>query len=169
MKPGNIMWDPEAGRAVLIDLGFAVAGASTDSSETTAGTVHYIAPEQPRAPAASTPGPTSTPWGRPSNHLVTGSLPFSGASGEEVLARQVREALSGERIRRLGLSPQTHYFIEKMMAKDRDHRFSDAAELAAALAIERRRREEAELAARPRNAGGGSRTRGGGSRRRRLF
>jgi len=44
IKPGNIIWTDE-GRAVLIDLGFAVSGGS-DASETTSGTVHYISPEQ---------------------------------------------------------------------------------------------------------------------------
>jgi serine/threonine-protein kinase len=57
--------------------------------------------------------------------LVTGSLPFEGHSSEEVLRKQVLESLSGERIRALQLSPQVHYFIEKMMAKEREIRFQD--------------------------------------------
>ena len=41
--------------------------------------------------------------------VEAGSLPFDGADNQEVLAKQVLEALSGERIRALDLSPQTHY------------------------------------------------------------
>ncbi|MBL8751869.1 MAG: hypothetical protein JNK15_01105, partial [Planctomycetes bacterium] len=43
---------------------------------------------------------------------------------------QVLESLSGERIRALRLSPQLHYFLEKMMAKDPGMRFQDPAHLA---------------------------------------
>jgi Fe-S-cluster containining protein len=62
-------------------------------------------------------------------HLTTGSLPFEGRTSEEVLAKQVLESLSGERIRALGLSPQLHYFLEKMMAKDPEMRFQDPKQL----------------------------------------
>jgi serine/threonine protein kinase len=58
VKPGNILWSEERG-AVLIDLGFAVA-RDRHGSDTTAGTVHYIAPEQARGRRRSTCAPTST-------------------------------------------------------------------------------------------------------------
>ena len=64
-------------------------------------------------------------------HLVTGSLPFEGSTHEEVMAKQVLESLSGDTIRALRLSPQVHYFIEKMMAKDREIRYQDPQELMA--------------------------------------
>ena len=50
---------------------------------------------------------------------------------QEVLAKQVLESLSGERIRALELSPQLHYFLEKMMAKDPEMRFQGPAQLQA--------------------------------------
>src|SRR5262249_57770271 len=77
--------------------------------------------------------------------LVTGSLPFEGHSSEEVLRKQVLESLSGERIRALQLSPQVHYFIEKMMAKEREIRFQDPQqvqqEIAAFLQAQESQRE----------------------------
>ena len=52
---------------------------------------------------------------------------------------------SGERIRELQLSPQVHYFIEKMMAKEREIRFQDPqqlqAELTAYLKVQAQQRE----------------------------
>jgi serine/threonine-protein kinase len=146
VKPGNILWSPERG-AVLIDLGFAVpvAGGGHDG-ETTAGTVHYIAPEQARGQVGLDVRADIYALGATLYHLVTGSLPFEGRTSEEVLAKQVLESLSGERIRALGLSPQLHYFLEKMMAKDREIRFQDVQQLQREVeAFLEQRRHQREL------------------------
>lgn len=121
VKPGNVLWSEDRG-AVLIDLGFALQGDSAADSDTTAGTVHYIAPEQARGDGKLDVRADIYALGATLYHLTTGSLPFEGSS-EEVLAKQVLESLSGERIRALDLSPQLHYFLEKMMAKDPEMRF----------------------------------------------
>jgi eukaryotic-like serine/threonine-protein kinase len=128
VKPGNVIWSEERG-AVLIDLGFAVDGAGASRSDTTAGTVHYIAPEQARGNEGLDVRADIYALGATLYHLVTGELPFEGSSSEDVLRKQVLESLSGDRIRALSLSPQTHYFIEKMMAKEREIRFQDPAQL----------------------------------------
>lgn len=134
IKPGNIIWSEERG-AVLIDLGFAVEGGGSGGSDTTAGTVHYIAPEQAKGQGGIDARADIYALGATLFHLVTGSLPFAGHSSEEVLAKQVLESLSGERIRELQLSPQLHWFIEKMMAKEREIRFQDPAQLRSELEI----------------------------------
>ena len=145
IKPGNIML-VENGRAVMIDLGFALRENDAGDSEMTAGTVHYISPEQARGQSGLDVRADIYSLGATTYHLLTGSLPFSGESGEEVLAKQVREALSGEEIRAMGLSPQVHYLIEKMMAKEKEIRFQDPAALAAEVAgVLEQRRREAEL------------------------
>jgi serine/threonine-protein kinase len=128
VKPGNVLWSEERG-AVLIDLGFAVARDAAASGDTTAGTVHYIAPEQARGSQHLDVRADIYALGATLYHLATGSLPFEGHSSEEVLAKQVLESLSGERIRALNLSPQLHYFLEKMMAKDPGMRFQDPKQL----------------------------------------
>ncbi|MEO0478850.1 MAG: serine/threonine-protein kinase [Planctomycetota bacterium] len=137
VKPANVMWvapdEDGPGRAVLIDLGFAMSSGVGDDSETTAGTVHYISPEQARADGELDVRADIYSLGATLYHLVTGSLPFSGSTSDDVLRKQVLESLSGERIRELDLSPQLHYFIEKMMAKEREIRFQDPAELATAI------------------------------------
>jgi serine/threonine-protein kinase len=130
VKPGNVIWSEERG-AVLIDLGFAVprAAVAPVGGETTAGTAHYIAPEQAKGQTGLDVRADIYALGATLYHLVTGSLPFAGRTSEEVMAKQVLESLSGERIRALKLSPQVHYFIEKMMAKERDFRFQDPQQL----------------------------------------
>ncbi len=167
VKPGNILWGEEHG-AVLIDLGFAVPG--TPQGDTTAGTVHYIAPEQARGSADLDVRADIYALGATLYHLVTGSLPFEGGSGEEVMRKQVLEALSGERIRELKLSPQVHYFIEKMMAKEREIRFQSPAALREAveafLAARERERERQEKAGETRRPSGRSSMFGRRTRRR---
>ncbi|HZT55670.1 MAG TPA: serine/threonine-protein kinase [Burkholderiaceae bacterium] len=130
VKPGNVLWSEPRG-AVLIDLGFAVprAKSAAGGGDTTAGTVHYIAPEQARGSGELDVRADIYALGATLYQLVTGSLPFEGHSSEEVLRKQVLESLSGERIRDLQLSPQVHYFIEKMMAKEREIRFQDPQQL----------------------------------------
>ncbi|MBL9079433.1 MAG: serine/threonine protein kinase [Planctomycetes bacterium] len=128
VKPGNVLWSPERG-AVLIDLGFAVGREGQGAGATTAGTVHYIAPEQARGSERLDVRADIYALGATLYHLVTGSLPFEGHTSEEVLAKQVLESLSGERIRALQLSPQLHWFLEKMMAKEPELRFQDPKQL----------------------------------------
>jgi len=173
VKPGNILWSEERG-AVLIDLGFAVGSgsAAAASGETTAGTVHYIAPEQARGSVELDVRADIYALGATLYHLVTGSLPFEGATSEEVLRKQVLESLSGERIRALNLSPQVHYFLEKMMAKEREIRFQDPSQLRSEVEsfLEQRRvqreLEEQSQKDRPR-LGGGRRSSAERRRRRR--
>jgi len=148
VKPGNILWSRERG-AVLIDLGFALQQSDGQgSSDTTAGTVHYIAPEQARGSGQLDVRADIYALGATLYHLTTGSLPFEGRTSEEVLAKQVLESLSGERIRALQLSPQLHYFLEKMMAKDPAMRFQSPQQLQAEIrAFLEQRRHQREVEA----------------------
>ncbi len=143
VKPGNILLEDATGHAVLIDLGFA-ARATNDTgagSGTTVGTAHYISPEQARGAAAIDVRADIYSLGATLYHLVTGELPFAGATGEEVIAKQVLESLSSDKIRAMNLSPQIHYFIEKMMAKDKGDRFQTPGQLAAEIEAYLRARE----------------------------
>lgn len=168
VKPGNVVWSAERG-AVLIDLGFAVS-RDGQAGETTAGTVHYIAPEQARGSGPLDVRADIYALGATLYHLTTGSLPFEGRTSEEVLAKQVLESLSGERIRALNLSPQLHYFLEKMMAKDPELRFQDPQQLqreVAAFVAQRRHERDVEAQARDRPRLGDARRRAERDRRRR--
>ena len=142
VKPGNVMLSRK-GRAVLIDLGFAVESGQADS-ETTAGTVHYISPEQARGSGGLDVRADIYSLGATLYHLLTGSLPFSGDSSEDVLAKQVLESLSGERIREMNLSQQAHYFVERMMAKDKSIRFQNPRDLISEITayLDQREREQ---------------------------
>ncbi|MED5330554.1 MAG: serine/threonine-protein kinase [Planctomycetota bacterium] len=129
IKPGNIML-LEDDHAVLIDLGFAAEGGGEDEAdETTRGTAAYLSPEQARGEGDLDVRSDIYSLGATLYQLVIGELPFTG-DDEDLVRAAVLERLSAERTKGGGLSQYMHYFIEKMMAKDREHRYQDPAELA---------------------------------------
>lgn len=132
VKPGNILLTDDR-RVKLIDLGFAKvadgAGGSSDSAETTVGTAQYISPEQARGRADVDVRSDIYSLGATLYQLVVGKLPFEGDSNQEVLAKQILQSLSSPELKRRNISPHMHYFIEKMMAKERDIRYQDPKEL----------------------------------------
>jgi serine/threonine protein kinase len=131
LKPGNLMIDAK-GEVKLIDLGFAGAGMEGRASgDTTLGTPAYLAPEQAMGQDDLDARADIYSLGATLYHLVVGALPFEGESDEEVLRKQILAGLSGKALKGVRVSPRMHYFIEKMMAKDREVRYASAAELIA--------------------------------------
>lgn len=131
IKPGNLMRRRD-GRIQIIDLGFAARAGAADGGATTVGTVQYIAPEQARGASDLDARADIYSLGATIYHLATGEPPFHG-EGRDVLLQQVGAELSSEKLKELGHSPMLHYFIEKMMAKDREIRFQAPEELLAEL------------------------------------
>ncbi len=122
IKPSNIHLLQEGG-TVLLDLGFAVQEGSLEDSETTVGTIAYIAPEQAEGRGDLDGRADIYALGATLYHLVVGEPPFQGEDDQELLLRQIQQPLDSSKIRALDLSPRLHYFIEKMMAKDREIRY----------------------------------------------
>ena len=131
IKPGNIMLLPD-GRAKLLDLGFAkpigndAAGAA---SETTSGTVQYMSPEQAKGQSDLDARADIYSLGATLYHMVMGQVPFSGTDSLEVMAKQVMEALNSTEIKNRRFSKHLHYFIERMMTKDKALRYQTPKEL----------------------------------------
>lgn len=130
IKPGNIMMGAD-GRLKLIDLGFA-AGPETPAEspeDSTVGTVQYLSPEQARGAAEADLRSDIYSLGATFFHLIVGHLPFDSSDDREILRMQVMESLSSSELKSRGLSHHVHYFIEKMMAKDKDVRYQTWDEL----------------------------------------
>ncbi|MBL8857684.1 MAG: serine/threonine protein kinase [Planctomycetes bacterium] len=130
VKPGNLMLT-DSGHVKLIDLGFAASPeAQVQAKEgTTSGTVGYISPEQAQGAAAADLRSDIYSLGVTLFHLVVGRLPFSSTNDSEMLRMQVMQSLSSAELKSRGFSPHLHYFIEKMMAKDAEHRYQSWPEL----------------------------------------
>jgi len=133
IKPGNIL--VTAGNEVkVIDLGFAAAGAQAaggpSGSGTTLGTAAYLSPEQAQGRSDLDVRSDIYSLGATLYQMVLGELPFAG-DDQELVQKAVLEALSAEATKGGRISAHMHYFIEKMMAKDRDIRYQDPQELMA--------------------------------------
>ncbi len=131
IKPDNILLTRE-NQVKLIDLGFATsAGQGGGEGETTVGTVAYISPEQARGQADVDVRSDIYSLGATLYQLVAGELPFEGKSNQEMMAAQILESLNSQVLKSGKISPHMHYFIEKMMAKEREIRYQDPSELIA--------------------------------------
>jgi len=128
VKPGNIMLDRED-RVRLIDLGFAASDDECAPEDSSVGTVAYLSPEQACGGAAADTRSDIYSLGISVFHIVVGHLPFQGSDDREVLRKQVMESLSSPELKGRGISPHTHYFIEKMVAKDLGERYQSWEEL----------------------------------------
>jgi len=133
IKPGNLLID-RRNTIKLIDLGLATSldGPGTDEGhddEVTLGTAHYISPEQARGQKDLDVRSDIYSLGATLYQLVLGELPFKGDSDQEVMARQILDSLSPSALKGRKVSPHMHYFIQKMMVKDRDIRYQSPAEL----------------------------------------
>src|SRR5262249_22628728 len=63
--------------------------------------------------------------------LTMGKLPFEGSTDEEQLSKRVFEELRAKELKGIGVSQHLHYFIQKMMARERDVRYQTPADLIA--------------------------------------
>ena len=129
VKPGNVMFDHN-GRVRLIDLGFAAdQGAKTSKDGSATGTAAYLSPEEARGGAQADLRSDVYSLGVTLFHIAVGRLPFESSSDEDLLRKQVQDALSAPELKGRGFSQHLSYFIQKMMAKEAEVRYQSWDEL----------------------------------------
>ncbi len=128
VKPGNLMMTRD-GAVKLIDLGFAAGTHERAREGVATGTKEYIAPEQALGGGAADLRSDVYSLGATLFHLLVGRLPFEATDDQELLRQHVLQSLSSPEIKSRNVSPHLHYLIEKMMAKDPEHRFQSWEEL----------------------------------------
>jgi serine/threonine-protein kinase len=129
IKPDNLLLTLQ-GTVKLCDLGFAqeiTQKVVVDQTEFTSGTPQYMSPEQARGQLHLDIRSDIYSLGATLYHMVTGKVPFAGTDNLEVMAQQVLKELKSEEIKNRGFSPLTLYFIEKMMAKEKEIRYQNPA------------------------------------------
>ncbi len=151
IKPGNILVTAD-NTVKVIDLGFAASASQTaDGAATTAGTAAYLSPEQAQGRQDLDVRSDIYSLGATLYQLVLGALPFEG-DDQELVQKAVLEGLSAEATKGGRISAHMHYFIEKMMAKDREIRYQDPQELMADIEQQISGKKTLEVAE---DAGGG--------------
>ncbi len=151
IKPGNILRDDQ-GNLLLTDFGIArlydsgslalTAAQQPDRSLLTQtgvmiGTPAYMAPEQIRGQRVS-PATDIYALGVLAYQLVTGRLPFTGASTAEVLVKGLQETPEEPSMLRSDLPVAAGEAILQALAKNPAQRYSSAGEFAATFALELR-------------------------------
>jgi serine/threonine protein kinase len=133
VKPGNIMITRD-GAIKLLDLGFAqpiVSGVdAAGEADVTCGTPEYMSPEQARGQRDVDIRSDIYALGASLYHMVLGEVPFKGTDSVDVMAKQVLAELYSPRVKQR-LSRHMHYFLEKMMAKEKDIRYQSPKEMVA--------------------------------------
>ncbi len=136
VKPANILLTRD-GVSKLVDLGLAVvartAGGKVASGAAAEGTVGYMAPEQIMGGSVDHRADQYS-LGCTLYHLLTGRLPFSGRSAQDVLMQHMRVAAVRPHEVAPGVPLALSRAVMTMMEKAPDDRYPDYAALRADLA-----------------------------------
>lgn len=130
IKPGNIMLTPQ-GEVKVMDFGIARAMADSAATMTEAssvvGTAQYLSPEQARGEQVDARTDLYS-TGVLLFELLTGQPPFSGDSAVAVAYQHVRETPRTPSSIASDVPDALDRVVMKALAKDRDNRYSDAAQ-----------------------------------------
>ena len=131
IKPHNIMVDGE-GRLKVTDFGIARAEQAGGSQMTEAGsiigTAQYLSPEQARGAGVDQ---TSDLYsvGIVLYELLTGSVPFSGATAVEVAMKHLSAVPEAPSAKRTGIPRELDLVVLRALAKDPRDRYQSAEEM----------------------------------------
>ncbi len=134
VKPQNVIVTPD-GQARITDFGVAKSHLSTAMTETgvSFGTVDYLSPEQAQGRQA-TPRSDVYALGVVLYEMLTGKLPFDGASAVAVAMKHVAEPPPSPRRLNPNIPPGLETLVLRTLAKDQAQRPQSAQEFAQLLA-----------------------------------
>jgi eukaryotic-like serine/threonine-protein kinase len=128
IKPGNVMLTPD-GKVKVMDFGIARATTSETITQTAAvlGTAQYISPEQAQGQPVD-PRSDLYSLGCCLYEMLTGTVPFTGATPVAIAYRHVREDPTPPRMLNPDVPAPLEAICLKAMAKLPDNRYQTAAE-----------------------------------------
>src|SRR5918995_887777 len=133
VKPANIMLMPD-GRVKLMDLGIArvAEGETVTQTASMLGTAQYLSPEQAQGQAVDFRSDLYS-LGCCLYEMLTGTVPFRGATPVAIAYRHVREDPAPPRLLNPDIPASLEAVCLKAMAKRPEDRYQTAAEFRAAL------------------------------------
>jgi serine/threonine protein kinase/tetratricopeptide (TPR) repeat protein len=133
IKPDNILIDSD-GRVKILDFGIATFGETggMTTGESTAGTAHYMSPEQARGEDVDARSDVFS-LGAVLYEIITGKRPFKGTHAEAVRYSILNEEPEPLSDHIPDLPPDLERVVLKALAKYPDDRYGSAAELGADL------------------------------------
>ncbi len=135
VKPGNIMITP-AGQVKVTDFGIARAFGGDDDELTQTGSVmgtaSYFSPEQAQGRAVD-PRSDLYSLGVVLFEMVTGEPPFTGSSPVSIAYKHVQEPPPRASDRNPSVPPVLDAIIDRLLAKNPDHRYPTAEDVRADL------------------------------------
>jgi eukaryotic-like serine/threonine-protein kinase len=128
IKPGNVMLTPD-GKVKVMDFGIARATTTETITQTAAvvGTAQYISPEQAQGQAVDYRSDLYS-TGCCLYEMLTGTVPFTGATPVAIAYRHVREDPTPPRQLNQDVPAPLEAICLKAMAKLPDNRYQTAAE-----------------------------------------
>jgi eukaryotic-like serine/threonine-protein kinase len=129
IKPGNVMLTPD-GKVKVMDFGIARATTSETITQTAAvvGTAQYISPEQAQGQTVDYRSDLYS-VGCCLYEMLTGTVPFTGATPVAIAYRHVREDPTSPRMLNPDVPAPLEAICLKAMAKLPDNRYQTAAEM----------------------------------------
>ena len=129
IKPANVMLTPE-GKVKVMDFGIARATTSETITQTAAvvGTAQYISPEQAQGQTVDYRSDLYS-VGCCLYEMLTGTVPFTGATPVAIAYRHVREDPTSPRMLNPDVPAPLEAITLKAMAKLPDNRYQTAAEM----------------------------------------
>jgi eukaryotic-like serine/threonine-protein kinase len=132
IKPENILLTNE-GTVKLCDLGLAKSTTSIEQSLTqeglAVGTPYFMSPEQIRGDKDVDIRADLYSLGATLFYLLSGKHPYEGKSAAETMSMHLKEPVPDPRKANPQLREDFAWVIQKLMAKDRNHRYQTPAEL----------------------------------------
>ncbi|MBT3368848.1 MAG: serine/threonine protein kinase [Nitrospina sp.] len=134
LKPGNILFD-QYNNAYLSDFGIArlAHGSHTLTGENIIGTPAYMSPEQIQGEKDIDGRSDLYSLGIIFYQMLQGNTPFQATTPAKVMMMHILEPVPDLAMIRPDLPPQVKEWLQKLLAKEPDDRFSSAKEMSEAL------------------------------------
>jgi eukaryotic-like serine/threonine-protein kinase len=139
LKPSNLFLAYESGRSVVKVLDFGISkltdegDVSLTTTQVTLGTPNYMSPEQVRSAKEVDLRTDIWSLGVILYELLTGDLPFPGATPSAILAAIVADPVAPMTKLRFDLPRELDAIVQKALSKRPEDRFADVRALASSL------------------------------------